>query len=240
VGFLKMQVAKDIIMNKAENFSVNVVFNDGRAKEGLIPSYGFAALIYNVKSENYILFDTGSDGNILLHNLKRSGVDVSEIHKVVISHDHPEHSRGLDELYKKNQSLQIYVPIESQVKYERKFRMSQVFGLSELTEIDENVYLTGQVGNYLKEQSLLLKTTAGRAILLVGCCHPGLYEIFKTFKCNGNTKAIIGGLHDTRTFTCLEPLEFIGACHCTRNSDILKLRYPEKFHEIVVGEYLTF
>ena len=235
-----MQVAEDVLMNKAENFSVNVLFNDGKTLKGYIPSYGFAALIYNVRTENYILFDTGSDGNILLHNLKRSGVGVSEIHKVVISHDHPEHSRGLDELYKKQQGLQIYVPIENQVKYERKFRMAQVFGLLELTEIDENVYLTGQVGNYLKEQSLMLKTPTGHAILLVGCCHPGLYEIFNVFKCNGNTKAIIGGLHDTRTFTCLESLDFIGACHCTRNSDILKLRYPEKFHEVLVGESLAF
>ncbi len=223
-----------------ENFSVSILFNEGDAEEGFISSYGFAALIYNIKSKNYVLFDTGNDPNILIHNLKETGVNASDVKKIIISHDHQEHSGGLIGIYNKNPNLEIYVPIENQVKFTRKCPLAQVYGVAGVQEIDDNIFISGQLGNYLKEQSMLLKTEYERRILLVGCCHPGLYDIFNAFNCTGKIKAIIGGLHDTRSFNCLESIDFIGACHCTRNKDILKIRFPEKFHEIKVGENFLF
>lgn len=223
-----------------ENFSVSILFNEGEANEGYISSYGFAALIYNIKSNNYILFDTGNDANILIHNLKEAGVNASDIKKIVISHDHQEHSGGLNGIYNRNPNLEIYVPIENQVNFNRKYPLAQVYGVAEVLEIDENMFISGQLGNYLKEQAMLLKTEYEKSILLVGCCHPGLYDIFNAFKYPGKINAIIGGLHDARSFTCLESVDFIGACHCTRNKDILEMRYPNKFHKIIVGENFLF
>ena len=232
-----MQIADDhFAETMEENFSVSILFNEGEANEGYISSYGFAALIYNIKSNNYILFDTGNDANILIHNLKEAGVNASDIKKIVISHDHQEHSGGLNGIYNRNPNLEIYVPIENQVKFNRKYPLAQVYGVAEVLEIDENMFISGQLGNYLKEQVMLLKTEYGKIILLVGCCHPGLYDIFNAFNCAGKIKAIIGGLHDARSFTCLESVDFIGACHCTRNKNILEIRYPEKFHKVKVGE----
>ena len=118
--------------------------------------------------------------------------------------------------------------------------MSKVYGVSGITEIEKNVYLTGQLGNYLKEQAMLLKTREDKGILFVGCSHPGLNEIFNAFPNRGNIEVIIGGLHNTRVFSPLESLKFIGACHCTKYNDILKVKYPEKYHEIKVGEVLLF
>ncbi len=233
-----MQITKKFL--DLENFYVNILFNQGESLEGFISSYGFAALIYNVETGSYILFDTGSDGDILLHNLSQLGIDVTEISKVVISHNHPEHTKGLESIYNKNNDLEIYVPIENQITYNRKYPLSKVFGVSEQTEIEKNVYLTGQLGNYLKEQAMLLKTREEKGILLVGCCHPGLNEIFNAFSNRGNIEAIIGGLHNIRVFSSLDSLKFIGACHCTKYNDILRVKYPEKYHEIKVGEELLF
>jgi len=223
-----------------ENFYVNILFNQGECLEGFISSFGFAALIYNVETCSYILFDTGSNGDVLLHNLSQLNIDINDISKVVISHNHPEHIKGLESIYDKNNDLEIYVPVENQITYNRKYPLSKVYGVSEVTEIEKNVYLTGQMGNYLKEQAMLLKTREGKGILLVGCCHPGLNEIFNAFPNRGNIEVIIGGLHNTRVFSPLDSLKFIGACHCTKYNDILKVKYPEKYHEIKVGEELLF
>jgi 7,8-dihydropterin-6-yl-methyl-4-(beta-D-ribofuranosyl)aminobenzene 5'-phosphate synthase len=223
-----------------DNFYINVLFNQGESLEGFISSFGFAALIYNGETGNYILFDTGSDGDVLLHNLDQLGIEVNEISKVVISHNHPDHIKGLESIYSKNNDIEIYVPVENQITYNRKYPLSKVYGVSEETKIENNIYLTGQLGNYLKEQAMLLKTREDKGILLVGCCHPGLNEIFNAFSNRGNIEVIIGGLHNTRIFTPLDSLKFIGACHCTKYSDILEVKYPEKFHKIKVGEELLF
>ena len=233
-----MQITEKYL--ELENFYINILFNQGESLEGFISSFGFAALIYNVETSNYLLFDTGSDGDVLLHNLSQLGVNVTDISKIVISHNHPEHTKGLESIYDKNNDLEIYVPIENQIAYNRKYPLSKVYGVSQVTEIEKNVYLTGQLGNYLKEQAMLLKTHEGKGILLVGCCHPGLNEIFNAFQNRGKIDAIIGGLHNTRVFSSLDSLKFIGACHCTKYKDILKVKYPEKFHDIKVGEVLLF
>ena len=149
-----------------ENFYINILFNQGESLEGFISSFGFAALIYNLETGSYILFDTGSDGDVLLHNLSQLRIDVADISKVVISHNHPEHTKGLENIYDANNDLEIYVPVENQITYNRKYPLSKVYGVSEVTEIEKNVYLTGQLGNYLKEQSLLLKTREDKGILL--------------------------------------------------------------------------
>ncbi|MFX0077118.1 MAG: MBL fold metallo-hydrolase [Candidatus Hermodarchaeota archaeon] len=223
-----------------ENFYINILFNHGESLEGFVSSFGFAALIYNVETNNYILFDTGSDGIILLHNLNELGMDVADISKVVISHNHPEHTKGLESIYKKNSNLEIYVPKENYVTYNRKYPLAKVYGVSEVTEIEKNIYLTGQLGNYLKEQAMLLRRQDEKGILLVGCCHPGLNEIFSAFSHFGKIEAIIGGLHNIRVFSSLDSLKFIGACHCTKYLDILRVKYPKKFHDIKVGEVLLF
>lgn len=223
-----------------ENFYINILFNEGECLEGYISFYGFAALIYNVETKNYILFDTGSDGNVLLHNLSQAGINIADIAKVVISHNHIEHSKGLERVYEKNSNLEIYVPTENQITYNRKYPLAKVYGVREVTEIEKNVYLTGQLGNYLKEQAMLLKTSEENGILLVGCCHPGLNDIFNAFSNRVKIEAIIGGLHNTRVFSSLDSLKFIGACHCTHYNDILRVKYPEKYHEIKVGEELLF
>jgi 7,8-dihydropterin-6-yl-methyl-4-(beta-D-ribofuranosyl)aminobenzene 5'-phosphate synthase len=223
-----------------ENFYVNILFNHGESLEGFVSSFGFSVLIYNVETSNYILFDTGSDGIILLHNLNQIGMDITEISKVVISHNHPEHVKGLESIYKKNNDIDIFVPKENYITYNRKYPLAKVYGVSEVTEIENNIYLTGQLGNYLKEQAMLLKTQNEKGILFVGCCHPGLNEIFNSFSKIAKIEAIIGGLHNTRVFSSLDSLKFIGACHCTKYNDILKIKYPEKFHDIKVGEVLLF
>ncbi|MFX1310178.1 MAG: MBL fold metallo-hydrolase [Promethearchaeota archaeon] len=223
-----------------ETFNVNIVFDNNKPLEGFLSSFGFSVLIYNSLSENYLLFDTGSDGAILLHNLEQLGVDASEIRKVVISHNHIEHSGGLKDLYEKNNNIEIYVPIEVLNIFRKKYSKSILYGVSDWKEIDENIYLTGQLGTYLKEQALFLKTLNNELIVMVGCCHPGLDEILSLGRQLAKIRAIIGGFHNTRNFSCLEGIKVIGACHCTHHVDLIKQRFPEEFREIYVGDSLTF
>lgn len=226
--------------SQLESYSLKIAFAKSTPVEGYISRFGFSVLIHNLISENFILFDTGSDGKALLHNLDQFGVDPSEIKKVVISHNHLEHSGGLDDLYKNNSNLEIYVPNEIQNTFRRKYLKSDVIGVSKLEEIDRNVYLTGQLGTYLKEQALFLETQNAELVVIVGCAHPGLDDILSLARGLANIKAIIGGFHNFRHISLLEGIDFIGACHCTHNTDLIRNQFLEEFHEIRVGESLPF
>ncbi|MFX1393171.1 MAG: MBL fold metallo-hydrolase [Promethearchaeota archaeon] len=222
------------------SFEIKITFDSNKIEDRFISDFGFSVLIYNNFTENYLLFDTGSNGEALIHNIEQFNIDISEISKIIISHNHFEHKGGLDGVYKKNNNIEIYVPTENEISYKRKYPKSRVIGVSDKMLIEQNIYSTGQLGNYLKEQSIFLKTEEDDLIALVGCCHPGLEEIISIGKSIGNIKAIIGGFHGIRRFGCLEGIDFIGASHCTQHLDIIKQRFPNQFKNIHVGDSLVF
>lgn len=222
------------------SFDIKILYENSVIKEGFLSGYGLSILIYNHFTENYILFDTGSKGEILLNNIKQFELSPSDIKKVVISHNHREHIGGLDELYKANKDIEIYIPIENKITYQRKYNDAKIIGVSEFNEIDTNINSTGQLGTYLKEQALFLKTIDNEIIILVGCSHPGLDEIIAKANAIASVKAVIGGFHNLRNFTCLQNIKFIGACHCTQFLDLIIERFPEQYSSISAGKSLTF
>lgn len=72
--------------------------------------WGYAALVeFGGKS---ILFDTGNNPDILAHNAKIKGIDLSKLDFVVMSHRHGDHMGGLSYLLKVNPKVPIYAPKE--------------------------------------------------------------------------------------------------------------------------------
>ncbi len=226
---------------KLKSFEIKIVFDKSVMNEGFLSGYGFSALVYNYYTENYILFDIGQNQDVLLHNIKKLNVDISEIKKVVISHNHIENTGGLLGIYEMNPHIDIYIPAESYILYKRKYKDSNVHGVSESIEIEKNVFSTGQLGNYLKEQALILKTEYNELIILVGCAHPGLEEIINSITgYNKSIKAVIGGFHSFRKYTYLEGIDIIGPCYCTEHTDEIQKIFSEQFTEICVGISLSF
>ncbi|MFW9898081.1 MAG: MBL fold metallo-hydrolase [Candidatus Thorarchaeota archaeon] len=222
------------------SFEIKIAFDNKKIEDRFISDFGFSVLIYNNFTENYLLFDTGSNSEALIHNIEQFDIDISDISKVIISHNHYEHIGGLDGVYDKNSNIEIYVPTENLISYRRKYPKSRVIGVSDKILIEQNIYSTGQLGNYLKEQAIFLKTEEDYLIAVVGCCHPGLDEIISMGKTIGKIKAIIGGFHGFRKFSCLEGIDFIGATHCTQHIDLLKNKFPDQYKNIYVGDSLVF
>jgi 7,8-dihydropterin-6-yl-methyl-4-(beta-D-ribofuranosyl)aminobenzene 5'-phosphate synthase len=70
--------------------------------------WGYAALV-EVAGKR-ILFDTGDDSDILAHNAKAAGVDLTKLDFVVMSHRHGDHIGGLSYLLSVNPKVKIYAP----------------------------------------------------------------------------------------------------------------------------------
>lgn len=222
------------------SFEIDVVYDNKCPKPGFLKGFGFSVLIHNYFTDNYSLFDTGGNGNILIHNIKEFNIDISAIKNVIISHNHHDHAGGLEALLQINPDIKIYVPISNLKSYSRAFSDNIVHGVSEMIEIEKNFIISGQIKDFIPEQSVFLKTKDNELIILVGCAHPGLEKFITKAQSVSKIKAIIGGFHGFRKLSYLENIELIGACHCSRNVNLIKKTFPEQFKRICLGDNYSF
>ncbi len=222
------------------SFTITIVFDNRCVKNDFLPGFGFSALIFNNFSQNYLLFDTGGNSNILIHNIRKVDVNISEIKKVVISHYHHDHAGGLEGIYNLNPNIEILTPNDF-TSYKRAFPKAKIHSISNLTEIEKYVFLSGKLGGeFMKEQALFLKTENDQFVILVGCAHPGLENFIIKAREKHDIKAVIGGFHGFRKFSHLEGIDTIGACHCTQYVNEIKNRFPNQFKKVCVGDSLNF
>ena len=200
--------------------NITLIYDNTAFRKDLQADWGFSALIEGNNVPG-ILFDTGGNGNILLSNMEKLGIDPSSIEEVFISHSHPDHTGGLAALLRKNKTAKIYVPRSIHGLKER-----EVVTLSHPTKIHETVFSTGQLEGI--EQSMGIKTDKG-IVIIVGCSHPHMGTILDTARQFGKIHGIIGGLHGFSDFALFRDLELICPVHCTRHKAELKRLYPEKY-----------
>jgi len=207
---------------------ITIVYDNTSIRKNLIPNHGFACIIeaYGKK----ILFDTGSNGKILLENIKKLNLDITKIDEIFISHDHWDHTGGLAEILKKI-SCKIYVP--TSFKFYKK--NSNLIFIDKLTCLHKNFFSTGTLKKI--EQSLIIKTKKG-LVIIVGCSHPGLKNILQKASTLGKTFFLIGGLHDFDEYEILKNLKFICPTHCTKHINEIKDYYPKKFVPGGVGQII--
>jgi len=181
-------------------------------------------LSYFIDGEN-LLFDTGKNGKILLDNMDALGVDVNSIKKIVISHDHDDHTGGLFDLLELNPNIDVYgLSSFSSELLKNIERMANLITIEEPTYISEKIFTTGPLGTSIKEQSLAIKTDEG-FLILTGCAHPSISQILKIVSKKGSIFGVIGGIHspnETDLFL-LKNLPFLAPMHCTPINEIEKI-----------------
>ena len=206
--------------------SVIFIYDNVSVRKDLETGFGFSCFIESY--DKRILFDTGSNGELLLRNLESLKIDPLSIDDIFISHSHFDHMGGLSAFLNKNSDVFIHVPLS--VKGIRNVR--KVVHYHEPTKIHEHFYTTGELDHL--EQSLAIETENG-LLLIVGCCHPPMTDIFESLYQYGKIFGIIGGLHSFNKFELLADLELICPCHCTKFKNELRSIYPEKCIEVGVG-----
>ena len=82
----------------------------GKPGNGLIKDFGFSALIkYQGK---LILFDAGTNADILKNNVETLGIDLGQVDYAIASHAHGDHINGFDYLLQVNPDVKIYLPFD--------------------------------------------------------------------------------------------------------------------------------
>ena len=199
---------------------ITIVYDNEVKLPGLKADWGFSCLI-EAQDAPKILFDTGSSGAILLHNMKELKIDPGVIGIVVISHPHFDHTGGLQDFMKANKDVELYLPQSFMAEIPGR----KITKVKQPVKIGKNIFSTGELEGI--EQSLAINTDKG-LMVVVGCSHPGVGSILDAASKFGKVYGIVGGLHGFSDFDRLNPLSLICPCHCTQYKSEIKHLFPDR------------
>ncbi len=216
----------------ASQLKITVICDNRKYDRQLEIAWGFACLIQGL--EKTILFDTGPDHRLLVNNMAKLAIDANTIDTVFLSHLHRDHTGGLDSFLQKNSDVEVYVPqsFPKRLKDEPRAYGAKVVEVTEPLNICEDAYSTGQVGKFIKEQSLVIRTDEG-LVIVAGCAHAGIIKVAKVAGVlhtvngllTGKILLAMGGFHlewatksaIRKIISALERsgVGFVAPCHCT-------------------------
>jgi 7,8-dihydropterin-6-yl-methyl-4-(beta-D-ribofuranosyl)aminobenzene 5'-phosphate synthase len=134
------------ITNNLPKSQITVLYDAFGKNPALQKDWGYAALIeYGGKR---ILFDTGDNPEILAHNAKMMGVDLSKLDFVVMSHRHSDHMGGFTYLLSVNSKVKIYAPNENFGMY--GFSLPSTFYRKDTSLPPEQRYYDGKPPEIMK------------------------------------------------------------------------------------------
>lgn len=155
---------------------LTIVFDNVPRVDGLETGWGYACVVEGLQKT--ILFDTGADGDILLANMRKLGLDPADVDLVFLSHMHGDHTRGLKRFLEVNPDVEVWLPVSAPETFRDEVRAAgaRVHGVDGPTQLFDGAHSTGEVGDRLLEQALVLDS-AGGLVLVTGCAHPDIAEI---------------------------------------------------------------
>jgi 7,8-dihydropterin-6-yl-methyl-4-(beta-D-ribofuranosyl)aminobenzene 5'-phosphate synthase len=231
-----------------DRITATILYDNTTAAKGVQADWGFACLVEGL--EKTILFDTGTKNEVLLHNAQVLGKDLAQMDVLVLSHDHRDHTGSLADVLGLNPGIEVYLPVSFPATYDSIIHShdAKPVRVAQSVEIFEGAALTGEMGDRIKEQSLILETKRG-LVIITGCSHQGIVEILeRTSKLHKqDIYLVFGGFHllrhtDDQVSEIIEQFKILGvnmcgATHCTGDGAMTLFReaYGENFMPIGVG-----
>ncbi len=255
-GMLKEEVQED----PGRQIRMTILYDNYSAEKEVRTDWGFACLIEGL--DQTILFDTGTQTDILEHNAGLLGVDFGTVDIIVISHLHGDHTGGLPAVLEKKKGIPVYLPGTAPARLldaqkELIVRGGSIpYPVKDPTEICTNVWLTGSLpgegGPANDEQGLVIDTNRG-LVVVTGCAHPGIVRIVRRAAEIRSKKSsvVMGGFHlgaksETQVLEIIGELKSAGvvrcgASHCTgdRAIELFKRKFGRNFLSLGAGRVVT-
>lgn len=238
---------------KSNDIKLSIIFDNESSCDTLTSLWGFSCFVQT--PSNSILFDTGSNGRVLLQNMKSKNLNIKSIDTIFLSHAHWDHIGGVDSILELNPNIDIFVTSHISRNLIRDLnKLSNgvtVIG-DEPTEILPSIYSTGAMGE-ASEHSFIINTDDG-LIIIAGCAHSGIENIVTRANriFDKEILIVIGGFHlaskekseimDIINHLKKMKTKYVCPSHCTgeRAKKLFKESFGELFIDGGVGIDLTF
>ncbi len=174
---------------------ITIVFDNYPYSPKLKTGFGFACVLET--GERKILFDTGSEGDILLNNMMEVNLMPQSIDAVVLSHNHWDHTGGLNDFLTENNDVDVHLPVSFPGNFKADVKRSgaRLIEVSESSMLSKGIYSTGEIQGIMHEQSIICRTDDG-SVVITGCAHPGIAKILlKAKTLHGPVHMAMGGFH---------------------------------------------
>lgn len=237
---------------KMPELKIIVLYDNNPFDPRLKMNWGFSCLIQGYKKT--ILFDTGGNSRVLLNNMAQLGIDPAAVEVVVFSHIHADHTGGAGGFLKENSKIVVYLPASFPQNFKAAVRYTgaRIKEVATARETFTGAYTTGELGAWLKEQSLVLSTGKG-LVVITGCAHPGITNVVRKAKEITGEKRVylaMGGFHlaaesDFRIDAMANELrelsvEKVAPCHCSgeKTRRLFKRKFGEDYVDSGVGKLI--
>lgn len=235
-----------------DEISITTIYDNYQFDSDLKTGWGFSALL-KINGKN-ILFDTGADSPTLLSNMEKLNIDPKEIDSLFLSHIHGDHVDGLTGFLEENSKITVYLPASfpSSFKTSITEKGAKIVEIKESQKISAGIYSTGELGSYIKEQSLVVDSDKG-LVIITGCAHPGIVDIIKFTKdqFKKDIYLVLGGFHlsaasDSQLRDIIRDFKNLGVekvapCHCSGNRcrELFENQYQNNYIENGVGKIIN-
>ncbi len=156
---------------------LTILFDNYPGRPGLSSLWGFAALIR--AGGRTILFDTGSNGRVLLKNMAALELTPATVDLVFLSHPHWDHVGGLDSILEVNPDARIVVHegFSKHLVHDLRTLCAEIVVVGvDPQEIAPGLFSTGMLDSQPPEQAIVIDAADVTAVI-TGCAHPGMERI---------------------------------------------------------------
>jgi len=175
--------------------TITVLYDNKSYDERLKTKWGFSALIED--EGHSLLFDTGGDSPTLLNNMRALGIEPGSIQALLLSHPHEDHTGGVEGVLQENDSLPVYLLPSFPTAFKRNLSdRTEVREAKAGQEIARGMYTTGEMGEEIPEQALVIHASQG-LVVITGCAHPGIVNVIRKASdlFEETVVAALGGFH---------------------------------------------
>ena len=195
LGLLLLTASASAAVAQGNPITLTIIYDNYAYVDDMETDWGFAALIET--GEKTILFDTGTRGDMFMRNFRALGKDPADIDALVFSHDHGDHTGGMEALFETGVRPPTYLlaAFNEQVKSQAAATTTTV-ETQPGDEILAGVFTTGQVGEAIPEQALVIPTANG-LVVLTGCAHAGVVAMLDRARelSDEPVHLVLGGFH---------------------------------------------
>jgi 7,8-dihydropterin-6-yl-methyl-4-(beta-D-ribofuranosyl)aminobenzene 5'-phosphate synthase len=235
----------------ADSVTITILFDNIPYDDGCATSGGYSCLVE--VPGTVILFDTGGNGPVLLENMEHLGIDPGAVDIVLLSHEHWDHTGGLDGFLDSNPEVYVYIPgtFGGEIRDVLSKHGIESVDVDRPVEIAPGVRSCGVMGDAIYEQAISIATDRG-PIVITGCAHPGIADItVKAKELAGRAPLLVmggwhlGGSSKARIDAIIETFDEMGVrhvapSHCTGEGVIALFEeaYGERFIVSGAGKIL--